>query len=143
MHRVDGLGVVTVEVRLRRHASVETVRPQPDAHAPGGMNSATPAALQTEANQHLSKKNSIMKPSAEQTLESLREALRPLTAEYVVKGRMVELRVYDAPNIDPYIVLLPLSKLENMRGISQVVLEARQYLAVSTARSKKLASSDD
>ncbi len=84
-----------------------------------------------------------MKPSAEQTLESLREALRPLTAEYVVKGRMVELRVYDAPNIDPYIVLLPLSKLENMRGISQVVLEARQYLAVSTARSKKLASSDD
>jgi len=143
MHRVDGLGVVPVEVRLRRHASVETVRPQSDApcarrhelgNAGGAPNRSKPTPFEEEL---------IMKPSAEQSLESLREALRPLTAEYVVKGRMVELRVYDAPNIDPYIVLLPLSKLENMRGISQVVLEARQYLAVSTARSKKLASSDD
>jgi len=129
--------------RLRWRASDEMVRPKSDARCAwrhelgnlgGAPNRGKPAPYEEEL---------TMKPSAEQSLESLRQALQPLTAEYVVKGRMVELRVYDAPNIDPYIVLLPLSKLENMRGISQVVLEARQYLAVSTARSKKLASSDD
>jgi hypothetical protein len=84
-----------------------------------------------------------MKPTAEQSLESLRQALQPLTAEFVVKGQTVEMRVYHPANIDPYVVLLPLSRIDSTRGISQVVLEARQHLAVSTARSKKLASADD
>ncbi|PZP21420.1 MULTISPECIES: hypothetical protein [Pseudomonas] len=84
-----------------------------------------------------------MKPAAEQSLETLRQALQPLTAEFVVRGRMVEVRVHDGPDIEPYVVLLPLSKLENMRGISQVVLEARQHLTVSMARSRQHAASDD
>lgn len=89
-----------------------------------------------------------MKPAAEQSLETLRQALQPLTAQFVIRGRMVEVRVHDArgqdgPDIEPYAVLLPLSKLENMRGISQIVLEARQHLTVSMARSRQHAASDD
>jgi len=89
-----------------------------------------------------------MKPATGQSLETLRQALQPLTAEFVVRGRMVEvrvhdMRVHDGRNIEPYVVLLPLSKLENMRGISQLVLEARQHLTVSMARSRQHAASDD
>lgn len=89
-----------------------------------------------------------MKPVAEQSLETLRQALHPLVAECVVRGRMVEVRVHhmsvrDGPDIEPYVVLLPLSKLENMRGISQVVLEARQHLSVSMARSRQHTASND